>query len=299
MKKSILTLTIAVLLLAAHQSQSAGRQPKLKADTLTALQQTLPYNDKLPKTFPDFTYQNATDKPLVNLREKYKLDSVAGNGTDVERVIRLLAWFHKQVPHGDVRNLPVLNAENIIDTYRAKKYPQGCYGLSIGMNEILLSMGYSSRTVICFSNKYPEPQGGHVINTVFIKSLNKWIYIDPQDNVYLKDEKGNFLSIAEVRERLVKRLPIVLNPTANYHDVPTKKEEYLDQFMGEHLYRMICPVNSCYNSQTRDGKVMEYIELLPYASVEPPFTMFESTHTNKEQVYCYHTANDQLFWGKP
>jgi hypothetical protein len=66
----------------------------------------------------------------------------------------------------------------------------------------------------------------------------------PTDNVYLKDEKGNFLSIAEVRERLVKRLPIVLNPTANYHDVPTKKEEYLDQFMGEHLYRMICPVTA-------------------------------------------------------
>jgi hypothetical protein len=90
---------------------------------------------------------------------KYKLDSVAGNGTDVERVIRLLAWFHKQVPHGDVRNLPVLNAENIIDTYRAKKYPQGCYGLSIGMNEILLSMGYSFKNGDLFFEQIPRATG--------------------------------------------------------------------------------------------------------------------------------------------
>ncbi|WP_214073396.1 transglutaminase-like domain-containing protein [Mucilaginibacter sp. dw_454] len=280
-------------------SISLSTQAKTVTDTLTALQHTLPYRADGTQNFPNFTYQKADDLPLTHLREKYHLDSVAGNGSDVERVIRLLAWFHKQVPHNDVGPLPELNAENIIDTYRAKHYAQGCYGLAIATNEIMLSMGYSSRVVICFSNKYPEPQGGHVINTVFIPSLNKWVYIDPQENAYLKDEKGNLLSIAEVRERLVKRQPIILNPTANYHDIPTKKEEYLDKFMGEHLYRMICPLNSEYNSQTRDGRKIEYVELLPYGSVEPPFTFIETQQSAKQKIVCYHTSNADLFWKKP
>jgi len=293
MKKN--ALLISVMLLAAFTAARAA----VPADTLTPLQQTLPYNDQLPQTFPDFTYQPASAAPLRHLREKYNLDSVAGQGTDTSRVIRLLNWFHRQVPHGDVRNLQVLTAENIIDTYRAKKIPQGCYGLAISMNEILLSIGFASRIVICFSNHYPAPQGGHVINTVFIPSLDKWIYIDPQENAYLKDENGHMLSIAEVRERLVKSLPIVLNATANYHGTPTKKQEYLNRFMGEHLYRMICPVASTYNSQTHDGKTLEYVELLPYGSVEPPFTMVETQQTGGQCVICYHTSNDKAFWEKP
>lgn len=291
MKKILLLLMISLM--------SCVTQAKTLTDTLTALQFTPPYNSEQPQIFPDFSYQKADAEPLKHLREKYHLDSVAGTGTDVEKVISLLAWFHKQVPHDDVRNLPVLNAENIIETYRAKHYAQGCYGLAIATNEIMLSMGYASRVVICFSNLYPQPQGGHVINTVYIPSLHKWIYIDPQDNVYLRDEKGNLLSIAEVRERLVKRQPIIMNATANYHGIPTKKEEYLGSFMGTHLYRMICPLNSEYNSQTRDGRKLEYVELLPYGSIEPPFTFIETQHVGNTNVVCYHTSNADVFWKKP
>lgn len=291
---------ISILLLAISFAMSAKICKASSKDTLTALQQTKPYNRQLAQHFPNFTYEPATDAPLVHLRKKYNLDSVAGKGTDVERVLRLLNWFHEQVPHGDVRVLPVLTAENIIDTYRKTHYPQGCYGLAISLNEILLSMGFQSREVICFSNHYPEPEGGHVINTVFIPSLDKWIYIDPQENAYLKDEQGRFLSIAEVRERLVHQQPIILNATANYHGIPTKKEEYLDQFMGKHLYRMTCPVNSQYNSETRSGnKTLEYVELLPYGGQEPSFTMIESQVGKGYQVICYHTSNDEAFWQKP
>ncbi len=289
-----------VLLLAVLICGSILNSLGKNIDTLTALQQTKPYNRALAQTFPEFTYESSTDAPLMHLREKYKLDSVAGKGTDVEKALRLLAWFHDQVPHGDVAPLPVLTAENIIDTYRQKHYPQGCYGLAISMNEILLSMGYQSREVICFSNRYPQPSGGHVINTVFIPSLDKWIYIDPQENAYLKDEQGHFLSIAEVREHLVSKKPIVLNSTANYHGMPAKKEDYLDQFMGTHLYRIICPLNSRYNSETRsNNQTLEYVELLPYGGQEPPFGMVESQRKANYSVICYHTSNDAIFWQKP
>ncbi|PWV49054.1 transglutaminase domain-containing protein [Chitinophaga sp. S165] len=264
------------------------------------LKKTTAYDTLQRQHFPAFTYQSAADSQLVALRKTYHLDSVAGKGSEVQRAIRLLEWFHNQVPHEDVRNLPVLTAQYIINNYKEKKAGQGCYPLSIAMNEIFLSMGFKSRSVICFSNLYPEAQGGHVINAVYIDSLKKWIYMDPQDNAYVKDEKGNLLSIEEVRERLIDGRPMFLNATANYHGTPTKKEDYLYTFMAEHLYRMICPVGSEYNSQTRTGgKVIRYVELLPVASTDPAADMFETGVHGNYEVITYHTNNNKIFWQRP
>jgi len=267
---------------------------------IAMLKKSAPYCHDEEQTYPAFTYQPATDAHLTELRETYHLDSVAGTGSETARAIRLLQWFHNQVPHEDVASLDILTASNIIETYKKRKYAQGCYPLSIGVNEVFLSMGFKSRSVICFSNRFPVAAGGHVINSVYIDSLHKWIYMDPQENAYIKDEKGNFLSIPEVRERLINGKPLVLNATANYHQVQTKKEVYLYQFMAEHIYRMICPVNSEWNSQTRtDGKTLQYVELLPYGSQEPAIDGFETKKHKDYLVITYHTNNDILFWQKP
>jgi hypothetical protein len=259
------------------------------------------YDRTQKQTYPEFTYQCADDDHhLADLRNNYHLDSIAGIGSEVERAIRLLDWFHRQVPHEDVAPAPVLTADYIISYHREKKIGQGCYPLSIAMNEIFLAMGFKSRSVICFSNLYPVSHGGHVIDAVYIDSLQKWIYMDPQENAYIKDEKGNLLSLAEVRERLINGRPLILNPTANYHGVPTKKEAYLYQFMTEHMYRMICAVHSEYNSQTRTaGKLLQYVELLPAGSVDPSPDGWETEVRKEWQVITYHTNNDVLFWQKP
>ncbi len=278
---------------------NAANARSFQTDSLSELKNSRPYNDSLPQTFPAFTYQSAESPDLTRLRTKYRLDEVAGSGRDIDRAINLLSWFHDQVPHQDVKNIAVLTAESVIETYQKTKYAQGCYGLAISMNEIFLSMGFKSRIVICFSNQYPFPVGGHVINNVFIPSLHKWIYMDPQENAYIRDEKGNFLSVGEVRQHLKDGQPLVLNGTANYHGVPTKQEEYLNNFMGNRMYRLICPVNSEYNSETRDGKTLEYVELLPYGSVEPPMTMYETQQKASYRIICFHTSNQNLFWQLP
>ncbi len=292
-------LTLAAFFLTLFGLPASAMQED-SVNHLAVLRKSAPYNRKSDQNFPAFTYQAANDPHLVELRKAYHLDSVAGTGSEVERAIRLLEWFHNQVPHSDVAPLKVITATNIIETYRKTKYAQGCYPLSIAMNEIFLSMGFKSRSVICFSNLFPEPAGGHVINAVYIESLSKWIYMDPTENAYLKDENGNFLSIAEVRERLIDGRPLVLNPGANYHQIPTKKEEYLYRFMAEHIYRMICLVHSAWDSQTReDGKTLEYVELLPYGSQEPAVDGYETKKYQRYTVISYHTNNDSLFWQKP
>lgn len=299
MKSQHLFLTLLLGLNIAVSGAYAQTKEKENIDVLALLKTSGPYDRTQKQDYPEFTYQSPSDPNLTNLRKTFNLDSVAGKGTDVQRAIRLLEWMHNTVPHDDVRNLKVLNAMNIINTYKQTKYAQGCYGLSISMNEVFLAMGFKSRSVICFSS-LPVSRGGHVINAVYLNSLKKWVWMDPQENAYVMDEKGNLLGLTEVRQRLIDGRPLVLSKNANYHQVPTKIQDYLYTFMAEHLYRMICPLSSEYNSQTREkGKLMSYVELLPANSAKPGLDMFESQDTDKEKVVNYHTSNDLLFWKKP
>ncbi|MDJ1505743.1 hypothetical protein [Xanthocytophaga agilis] len=230
------------------------------------------------------------------------MEIIADNEPDIERAKRLLKWFHDEVPHNDAPNIDTLNAISIIDSYRSNRHAHGCYPLSIAMNEVFLDMGFQPRTVICFSGRYPSPEDGHVINSVFIPSLQKWAYMDPQDNAYVTDEHNNLLSIAEVRQSLIDNKPLKLNADANYHGKADDIKDYLYTFMAKHLFRIICPLNSEFGSQTRTkGKVLHYVELLPVGIKDTEVDGFE-TNVNLKigvQVITCHTNNEQLFWKKP
>lgn len=273
---------------------------QMSSPGISQLKKSGPYEHTTATDFPKFTYQDADSKDLSALRKKFALEKIAGNGTDVEKAINLLEWFHNEVPHDDEENLSILNANNIIDSYRTRKIMQGCYPLAIAMNEIFLAMGYKSRIVICFSSDYAHPNGGHVINSVYIDSLNKWVYMDPQDNVYVMDEDGNLLSVMEVRERLIAGGFVSINQKANYHQKPQTAKAYFEEFMGEHMFRFICPLSSSYGSETRTpGKILRYVELLPMGSEKPPMDKFETGQHKGVEVKNYHTSNDKAFWSAP
>lgn len=292
-KKKRLPLIVLLLpFLVQSQETSPNHLQILKKDKGYDLAQV--------QKFPEFTYEDKSAVNLSALRTAYNLDSIAGNGTDLNKAINLLGWMHKTVPHEDEYNHPVLNAKNIIETYKEKKIAQGCYPLAITMNELFLAMGYKSRVVICYSSDFEHPNGGHVINIVYIPSLKKWIWMDPQFNAYLKDKQGNFLDIAEVRERVLSGKLLLLNKDANYHGDPVDLNYYMSEFMLEHLYRFISPLHSQYDSETRvDGKQMSYVELLPVKSKIPTTGIFESHNAGGIKVTTYHTNNPAVFWKIP
>jgi hypothetical protein len=125
---------------------------------------------------------------------------------------------------------------------------------AISLNEIFLSMGFKSRCVFCF--KGAKRDCGLVINVVYLPSQE--IGSDGCRKEYLcMDEMRNPLRVAEVRQRLIEGLLLVLNQDANYYEVPVTKDHYLYHFMQEHIYCCICSLNSEYDSQTRvSGKIM-------------------------------------------
>lgn len=267
-------------------------------DFLYILQNAGDYNRTDNRPFPAFTYQAADDPNLTALRTGFNLDSIAGSGDDVLKVINLLHWVHTLIPHdGNHANPVVKNAMSMIAECKKESRGLNCRGLATVLNECYLAMGFKSRFVTCLpKDSLKTDPDCHVINIVYLPSLKKWVWMDPTNDAYITNEKGELLSIAEVRERLVLNEPVLLNPSANWNNRERQtKEFYLYHYMAKNLYMLQCPVNSSYDLETQQpGKVVSYVTLVPlsYYDQQP------SAKKSGNFVY-YQTNNPDLFWKTP
>ena len=260
------------------------------------------YNDSDNRFIPEFTYQSEDNQHLKRIREELKLDSIAGKGSELSQIFNLLHWIHYLIRHdGNSDNPTQKNAIDLIQICKTENRGVNCRMMAMILNECYLSMGIKSRYITCMP-KETQFDDCHVINMVFSKDLDKWIWIDPTFGVYVMDEKGNLLGIQEVRERLIKGNPLIINADANWNRESLQtKQHYLDYYMAKNLYRMECPLSSEYNSETWEkGKEIAYVELLPLDALEQsPQKREETRQKTGVKFINYKTNNPNLFWAKP
>lgn len=260
------------------------------------------YNLNEKQESPNFSYQDKDNPNLVALRKGYNLDSIAGNANQTTKILNLLHWIHNLVPHdGEHENPVVKNATSMISICKSGKRGLNCRGLATVLNECFLSLGMKSRFVTCMPKELTFDDC-HVINMVFLEDQKKWIWIDPTHNAYVMNEKGELLSIQEVRERLINDKPLILNPDANWNNKNSDtKEEHLYSYMAKNLYRFECPLVSEYNSETwADVKKIEYLDLIPLDGLEQTPKKKEQTNTKTGVKFTYYkTNNPNIFWAEP
>lgn len=275
---------------------------KNPSDYLDTLKKAAKYDLKDERFIPVFTYQSMEDPNLKRIRKDLKLDSIAGNGTELSKVFNLLHWVHNLVRHDGSSNNPTLkNAIDLIKVCKAENRGVNCRMLAIILNECYLSLGITSRYITCMP-KETQFDDCHVINMVYIKDLKKWIWIDPTFDSYVMDEKGSLLGIQEVRERLIKGMPLILNADANWNRTNLQtKEYYLQTYMAKNLYRLETPLHSEYNSETwTSGKEITYVELLPLDGiVQSPQKKEQLNQNTGTKFINYKTNNPNLFWTTP
>lgn len=244
------------------------------------------------REIPTFTYQSSDAPELQTLRRKYNLDSVAGTGDEVMRILNVLHWVHNHIRHNGSAGLPKKerNAETIEKF--AKKKGVNCRGLALFANECYLALGFRSRVVTCLPRNYYDDC--HVINEVYSVQLGKWLWIDPTNEAYVMDENQQLLSVFEVRERIIQDQPIVLNEGANWNNqYKVSKEYYLDEYMAKNLFYLSYILHSTYGTDSRtSGKTIEFLRLIPM-EVEQGETVKSNTFNNIT-IREYFTNNPQL-----
>jgi len=273
-------------------------------DYLYIIKKADKYNLAEKRELPVFTYQSASNPNLQALRKAFKLDSIAGNGNEVSRILNLMYWIHNLVPHdGNHDNPEVKNAMSMINVCKTENRGLNCRGLATVLNECYLSMGFKSRFITCL----PKDSLGidndcHVINMVYCTQLQKWLWIDPTFCAYVMNEKGELLSIEEVRERIITDKPLILNPDANWnHNVTQTKENYLYTYMAKNLYLLECPLSSEFDTETKTtGKSASYLQLIPLDYFKKSLDTSESYNSLvNTSIIKYRTNNPVVFWQAP
>lgn len=273
-------------------------------DFLYILKKAGKYNPDDQRVLPAFSYQSMNNPNLVSLRKAFKLDSIAGTGNEISKIINLMHWIHDLIPHDGNHNNPVVkNAMSMIAECKRDHRGLNCRGLAISLNECYLAMGFKSRFVTCL----PKDSLGidtdcHVINMVYSDLLKKWIWMDPTFNAYVMNEKGELLGVEEVRERIIADRPLILNLDANWNRKSSQtKENYLYSYMAKNLYLLECSANNEYDLETKKPeKVTTYIQLLPldYFNQTPDKIEIKGVTVSTTMV-IYKTNNPALFWEKP
>lgn len=257
-------------------------------DRLVILQKSSAYIKEDIDSLPQFVYQDSGDYRLMNVRDFFDLDSVAGDGDEISKILNILHFVHKAIRHdGGNYALCEFDAIDIYNYHKSTGKGVNCRHLAIALNEMYLSMGIPSRYVTCMP--YDEKdQDCHVINSVWSSQYQKWIWIDPTFEAYVKDENGNFLSIPEVRERLIEGQPLFLNEDANWnYENKQTKEYYLESYMAKNLYWFDCVTNYCFNPESR------------YRYVENKHVVLTPVAYEKSSDWAVITHDADYFWQPP
>lgn len=269
---------------------------------LEILKKAEAYNYSDNRFIPKFRYQSKDNANLKKIRIDLNLDSIAGNGSELSQIFNLMHWVHNIVKHdGKSDNPTIKNAIDLIKTCKVENRGVNCRMMATILNECYLSMGIKSRYITCMPRE-TEFDDCHVINMVYSKDLNKWIWIDPTFDAYVMDDKGNVLGIQEVRERLIKGQALILNADANWNKTSLQtKEYYLEYYMAKNLFRLETPLVSEYNTETWEkGKEVDYVELLPLDGIDQTPQKLESINDKTGTKFInYKTNNPDIFWVKP
>jgi hypothetical protein len=246
---------------------------------------------------PPFHYAAPADSLLTELRTTYNLDSVAGAGSETEKIINLMRWAHHIVTHdGSSTNPKPKNALNLISVCEKENRGVNCRMMATILNEVYLAMGFKSRHVTCMPIE-KEFDDCHVVNMVFSETLGKWLFMDPTFEGYLMDKDSTLVGIAEARQMLIDGEPLLISDGLNWNDEPYDKSTYKN-YLTKNLFRFLCPLGSVPGYESNDGD-LAWIYLNPAGYEAEKTGTADTTGSEGSLRVNYYTDNADYFWTEP
>jgi hypothetical protein len=196
--------------------------------------------DTVKTGIPSLTYNTvAQDPKLVKLRQEFGLDSIVNStDSDYEKVLLIQSWVQSRWLHnGD--SMPEKSDAYYILTEAKKGRRFRCVEYSIVAAECLRSLGFTVRSLGLMTKDIDEVNygAGHVVNEVYIKDLEKWVFIDPQYDIIVTRE-GIPLNAVEFQNAIANKQEIeIINPNK-----VIAKQDYID-WIGPYLYYFTANLN--------------------------------------------------------
>jgi len=159
-------------------------------------------NTILQNNYQRLNIPNYIDSNKYEDLRNYILEDLTINTTDETKIFyTLMQYVSKQWPHDGWNAAPdgMTSLQIIKNAKTGERYRCVEYGKVL--NDILISFGYVARTVGVknVDAAYGGAGMGHVATEVWSNKFNKWIFLDPQFNIYAKF-RGELLNIYDIYE---------------------------------------------------------------------------------------------------
>ena len=171
---------------------------------------------------------------LVELRAKYALETIAGEGDAFSRALRLMDWLTTHVRHDGSCNPEGKRCAMTALEYAFDQPDKGinCSWLATTLTECLLSLGVPARTIDIMPFA-PYDGDNHVVTQVWTGT--QWVMLDPTTNSYVRDAEGNLLDVFTLREHLADQREIFFNDGFRYNGHPYDATEHRD-YLAKDLF---------------------------------------------------------------
>lgn len=181
---------------------------------------------------------------------KYRIDEIAGAGSQFQRAERLLHWMSPRLRHRpDYDNHVPMNSLALLE-YSLDRPENGinCRNKSVILTECCLALGITARRVYIMPYS-PYDMDNHVVTEIFDRELSKWIMLDPSTDGVFRDEKGVPLSLLELRERFAAHKPAAFSGS--------EPEADMNAYFAKNLYRFMTDGDNGFG--LADRRVLHFI----------------------------------------
>lgn len=186
------------------------------------------------------------------LRTKYRIDRIAGNGSELDKALNLMQWCSENVLHNggtkDVEFIPKTSVDILDYAFqKGREYGVYCRLQAIVFTECCLALGIKSRILHCLPFS-PYDFDTHVVSMVYISDMGKWIMLDASMNRYFVNSDKTILSPMEVRNKLSYDDNIECNvPDDNYK-----------MYMAKNMFYFKSPQRNTFGADLLTGQKTIY-----------------------------------------
>lgn len=240
----------------------------------------------------EFQY-NFSSIYLKKLEEEYQILKLVQNSqSDIDIIIKLMRWVYEKLLYRESyeKNLSHLHAVDILDIAKAERKSVNCLSHATVMTEVLLLYGFYAKTVTCLPIG-TFPYDCHNITVVYVKSIKRWIALDPTFNIYFMDNNGQLISLDSIRKACInnEEILIVSNHRFQSSETRTFQKIYM-KYMAKNLFRFRTYKNVMQRRQDTEEIIYELVpkNYMPYNG--------NYVFVASENRSVHYITNPDFFW---
>ena len=203
---------------------------------------------------PQFEYDHS-HRGFGELRRRYELDRVAGDGDALTRSLRLLEWLHCHVRHFDTREQLDSDSLSLLEYAfdNGREAGINCVMQATILVEACLALGLPAR-MVGLHPLSPYDMDQHYVAVVWTGPSSQWAMLDPSFGTCFKAPDGTILSPWRLRRRFAEETEVSCGAPTDFGDDPKRAAADYREYVAKSIFYLQSPLNSGFGSATGAGQ---------------------------------------------